>query len=337
MNSNTLQTVNLPECISSCVALASPFELTFGHSFKDVVINYSFYGDINKPTVVILGGISASQYVADTNIEGIFVKGWWDPLVGYEKAVDLRHYSVLSIDYFDGLNGLNKDSSQTPFISTFDQASAIKQVIEQLDIFKVAAIIGSSYGGMVALAFAQKFPEHLEKVITICAGNGSDSRNTALRHLQRSILQLSLESGQANRGLELARSLAMLGYRGANELQQRFPNEIQVEEKQASFPILSYLENQGKKFAGRFNPQRFINLSLSVDLHQINPENINVDCLLIGIEGDLIVAPEQIQALAKEIGHHAQFSSITSDVGHDGFLKEFGQIAALIQTQLGPR
>jgi homoserine O-acetyltransferase/O-succinyltransferase len=327
---------NLAECVSGTIELDSPFRLTFGQELLSAFVSYTLYGDLTKPLVLVLGGISADQYVADTNIEGIFVKGWWDPLVGYGKAIDLNRYCVLSFDYLDGQSGTLKcPLHQDINISTFDQATVINQLMNHLGIDCLAVAIGSSYGGMVALAFAEKYPDRVEQLIAICCNQKSDARNTAIRQLQRDILQFASAAGDNRQGLILARSLAMLGYRGAEELENRFPNQINFDNSEYDFPVVGYLKAQGEKFADRFCSQRFLNLSLSVDLHQIEPTNIKSTCLLLAIQGDLIAPPECISQLSKSIGLNASYSLIQSDVGHDGFLKEFEQISQLIKSRIG--
>ena len=326
----------LPDCISGSFHIEPELELTFGDKLYSTIVSYSVYGDIQKPAIVVLGGISADQYVADTDIEGIFVKGWWDPLVGYNKAIDLNHYSVISLNYLDGRSSAGNFCLDDQLkISTFDQATILNLLLNELKLTSYHAIVGASYGGMVALAFAERFPAKLEQLIVICCTEKSSPRNTALRSLQRQILQLSLKHDDAETGLVLARSLATLGYRGATEIESRFENTICTESKSVDFPVIGYLKNQGEKFADRFCANRFINLSLSVDLHQITPQNISVPCLCIGIEGDLIAPIPSVKQLAKKIGQHAQFSKLKSKVGHDGFLKEFDQLNKLIQSRLG--
>jgi homoserine O-acetyltransferase/O-succinyltransferase len=340
MPSSNHKYINLPECLSGSLELKTPFALSFGQKLPSPIVSYSIFGDLSKQPILVLGGISSDQYVVDCDIEGIFVKGWWDPLIGVGKSINLNHYCVISLSYLDGTGRsdcsleqqLDKNQIQ---ISTFDQAKVIKQLLIHLNIKKLAAIIGSSYGGMVAMAFAARYPELLEQFIAICAHHESDSKNTALRDLQRKILQFCNQAQNPKEGLILARSIATLGYRGEDELQSRFPNQINIAAKTVDFPIVDYLQKQGEKFSERFSVDRFINLSLSVDLHKIEPIQISTKCLLIGIEGDLIAPPKTVKQLSQDIGNNAVYAEISSKVGHDGFLKEFEQLSKLIQSRLG--
>jgi len=325
----------LAECISGSFQLCETLNLVFGGRLKDVSVCYSLYGDINKPAIAVLGGISADQYVADTNINGVFVKGWWDALIGYGKAVDLDQFCVVSIDYFDGQSGeLNNPNDKALKISTFDQAFILKKLLDELQIKSLACLIGASYGGMVGLAFAQKYPKKLQQLIAIGSTEQSSAKNTAFRSLQRQILAFAIKNDDTRQGLILARSLAMLGYRSEDEIESRFANNICVDQQKADFLIVSYLKAQGEKFADRFVARRFIHLSLSVDLHKIDPTKISTDCLCIGIQDDLIAPIKQVKNLVNKIGNHAKFIELKSNVGHDGFLKEFEQLEHLFKSRL---
>lgn len=334
--SASLKSANcLPKCISGTLQIAETIALTFGDKVESIDISYSLYGNINKPAIAVLGGISANQFVADTDVNGVFVKGWWDKLVGYDKAIDLEQYCVVSIDYLDGqsLNWLN-DEDESLKISTFDQAFILNQVLKHLEITKLSCLIGASYGGMVGLAFAQRYPHRLEQLIAIGCTAQSSAKNTAFRSLQRQIINFSLQNNDAKQGLALARSLAMLGYRGEDEIESRFANEICVNQQQAEFPITDYLKSHGDKFADEFCANRFIDLSLSVDLHKIVPRKISVNTLCIGIQNDLIAPIDKVKNLTIQIGNNADFLELKSNFGHDGFLKEFDQLEQILTTRL---
>ena len=328
-------TSHLSKCVSNSLQITETIDLTFGDKIGTTSISYSLYGDLTKPVIVILGGISANQFVADTDIQGTSVNGWWDKLVGYGKAIDLEEYCVVSIDYLDGQSSqwLNPKDDLLK-ISTFDQATILDRVLKHLKIPKLACLIGASYGGMVGLAFAQKFPSKLDQLIAIGCTEQSSAKNTAFRSLQRQILAFAIQNNQEKQGLALARSLAMLGYRGEAELESRFKNQICDKQQSINFPINDYLKSQGDKFANYFNAQRFLNLSLSVDLHKIDPQKISTDCLCVGLQNDLIAPVEQVKKLTSNIGLNAKFAEIKTNAGHDGFLKEFDQLAQLFKSRL---
>jgi homoserine O-acetyltransferase len=339
MNTATKIANSFADCVSGSFQHTSPLELAFGQRLTNTIISYAVYGDINKPAIVVLGGISADQYVADTNVEGIFVSGWWDNLVGYGKAIDLNHFCVISFSYLDGQSSdpqFNRFQGSTSELklSTFDQAQVLSLLLKRLKIEKLSYFIGSSYGGMVGLAFAERYPKQVGQLIAICCTEESSAKNTAYRALQRQIIKFAAANNEVETGLELARSIAMLGYRGSDEIEERFKNQICIESQTIKFPVTGYLNYHGEKFAQKFDPTRFINLSLSVDLHKVNPSKITIPCLCVGIQGDHIAPSEKVEKLAKKLGPHGQYISIESHCGHDGFLTEHQQLIPIIKDTL---
>ena len=79
-------------------------------------------------------------------------------------------------------------------------------------------IVGASYGGMVALAFARTIPAtgraHL---VVISAADRAHPMSTAWRSVQRAIVRYALKHNDGPEGLRLARALAMATYRSADE------------------------------------------------------------------------------------------------------------------------
>src|SRR5215211_506661 len=99
-------------------------------------------GPADAPAVVVLGGISASRHVTATESDPR--QGWWQAFVGPAKVIDTNRFRVLGIDY------LSAGRRNRP-LSTHDQALALAAALDRASIQKVRAIVGASYGGMVAL------------------------------------------------------------------------------------------------------------------------------------------------------------------------------------------
>src|SRR5690606_22014669 len=101
------------------------------------------------------------------------------------------------------------------------QARAIAALLDHLGIARLHAIVGASYGGMVALAFAALFPERVGRVVAIGAAHESHPMATALRALQRRVVRLGLAAGAQREGLAIARGMARTTYRSAVEFARR--------------------------------------------------------------------------------------------------------------------
>jgi homoserine O-acetyltransferase len=199
----------------------------------------------------------------------------------------------------------------------------------------VHAFVGASYGGMVALAFAERYPKRLERVVAISAPHAPHPMSTALRALQRRIVRLGLDTGSERDALAIARGLAITTYRSTTEFGERFAAApLTVTENDATFPVESYLHHHGERFADRWTPSRFLALSLSGDLHRVNPHAIRTPAVVVAAEGDTIVPREQLEYLVNHLGGPAQLVDLPSSRGHDAFLTEPRALGRILDNAL---
>jgi len=292
---------------------------------------YELTGPPAAPLVITLGGISASRHVTST--VGDTSPGWWQNSVGPARAIDTNEYRVLSFDYLDG--GSTERGYPATLVSTRDQADALARVLDRLGVEGVHAIVGASYGGMVALAFAERYPDRVGRLIVISAAHETHPMSTALRAIQRGIVTLGLETDRPHDALVLARALAMTTYRSATEFAQRFATRPDVTtEAHARFPVESYLLHNGEKFARSWSASRFLALSLSADLHRVTPERIRTPTVLVSIDGDTIVPCEQMTQLAARLRGPARLIRLQAVTGHDAFLAEPDLIGPILHNSL---
>ncbi|MBZ0113358.1 MAG: homoserine O-succinyltransferase [Thermoanaerobaculia bacterium] len=286
-----------------------------------------------KPTVVVLGGISAGRHVCDTD-----QTGWWNSVVGPGGAVDSDRFAILGIDFVGG-NGASIGPRQAeggsrvgdwPAVDPRDQSSALVALLDALRIDRVASFIGASYGGAVALAFGEAFPTRVGQLIVLSSAERSHPQTTAYRSLQRGVVRDALSQGDGAAGLRRARGLAMVGYRTADEFLARFSARPIREDGRFRFAVEEYLEARGRDFALRFDPQAFLVLSESLDLHDVVPEKVVVPTHLVAVESDQIVPLEQMVSLRERLGGPCSLHTLQSLYGHDAFLKESVQIGRIL-------
>lgn len=276
-------------------------------------------GPDHAPLVVVLGGISATAHVTASPLDP--TPGWWSDIVGPGKGIDTTRYRVLGVDFLDG--GRAADGRPARTVTTHDQADAVARVLDALGVARAQAFVGASYGGMVGLAFAERYPDRLGRLVAISAPHEAHPMTTALRALQRNIVKLGLESGRARESLALARGLAMTTYRSAREFGERFATTpIAHTPRDATFDVERYLAHHGERFAERWPAERFIALSLSGDLHRVDPARIRVPTVVVAAEGDAIVPEQQLEQLAASIAAPTRFIRLPSTRGHDAFLTE---------------
>ncbi len=292
---------------------------------EELRLGYERIGNPDAPTLVVLGGISAQAHVCAH--DGDPRDGWWERLVGGGRILDTGAFNLIGMDWVGGPGNSSApparaDELAIPAVTTGDQARALGILLDHLGIERVRAVVGASYGAMVALAFGAFLPERADRVVAISGAHRSHPMATALRALQRQIAILGAENGDLRRGLVLARSLAMTTYRSAEEFDQRFAMEPVRTERGFRFEVESYLQHQGETFADRFDLAHFLCLCQSLDLHRIEPGEIRAPTTLVAVREDTLVPLWQMRKLAEGIAAPVELIEVDSPYGHDAFLVE---------------
>lgn len=285
---------------------------------------YELIGRRGAPVVAVLGGISASRHVTASSFDPSH--GWWEEVVGPGRAIDTSRFRVLGIDY--ATIGANSAS-----VSTVDQADRLAAALDEIGARRAHAVIGASYGGMVALAFGVHHPDRAGRLIVISAAHRSDPIATALRHLQRRVVDLGNAAGRERDGIAIARGIAMTSYLTAEHFVERLACDAGDTEALED-RIGRFLKTRGEQFADTWTSDRYNALSLSLDLHSICPESVLVPTSVIAINGDRLVPVEDCRELVRRLGGPAQIIELDSPVGHDAFLGDARRISPFISELL---
>ncbi len=294
------------------------------------LLGHELAGAADAPVILALGGISAHRHVVSHR--DVPTPGWWEGLAGAGRPLDLARCRVLGVDFRDG--GRRADGRPTSVVTTRDQAEAIVAVLDALDIDRLDAVIGASYGGMVALALAEGWPSRVGRLVVISAPHETHPMATALRLAQRRIVEVGLATGRTADCMSIARGIAMTTYRTAREFEERFdatPARIALD---AEFDVERYLRHVGERFVERMPPERFLALSLSADLHRVVPEQIDVRTTVIAAQGDTLVPASQLRALARRLPRLDALVTLRTRFGHDAFLTEPARLGRLLTTAL---
>jgi len=194
--------------------------------------------------------------------------------------------------------------------------------MKQLGVAHLHAIVGASYGGMVALAFAERFPEKVGRLVVISAADRPHPMASAWRSVQRATVKALTARGAPGEGLKLARALAMATYRTPEEFKQRFDGESIRTEHGFKQPVEDYLYARGEAYASTYVPESFVCLSESIDLHRVDPTCIRVPTTLVAVREDQLVPLSDMQSLHENLAGPSEWIEINSLYGHDAFLKE---------------
>jgi len=298
------------------------FALHFGGVLTDVRVAWRLAGATNAPVVAVLGGISAGRKVFAIASDEL---GWWKEVVGPSCALDAHKFRILGIDFLGGSGastGPRPGQSDFPSVSAFDQAALIANLLPKLGVKKIHAIVGASYGGMVALAFAERYPELVEHIVVISAADRPHPMASAWRSVQRATVRALAAHGDGATGLKLARALAMATYRSPQEFKRRFDGEAKRTEQGFRLPVEEYLYARGQAYADSYVPEAFVCLSESIDLHRVDPTRVHVPTTLVAVREDQLVPLSDMQELYARLGGPKELVEMSSLYGHDAFLKE---------------
>jgi len=293
-------------------------------------VAYASYGPEDAPAVMVLGGISAHRFVCGDE-DG--TPGWWPGVVGPGAPLDPRTYRIIGVDYIGGAgaSSVSLHGPEASVVTTDNQADAAKAVLDHLGIEKLHAWVGASYGGMVGLVFGARHSDRLARLLVFCAAHRSHPMATGLRGLQRRIVELAVDAGRELEGLALARQLAMTTYSTPEEFEKRFVSIPTWEEGSPHFAVEKYLKVQGERFIQCFDGRAFAVLSESLDLHDVDPALIRMPTTVVSVDSDTLVPPWLVAEMARRLPGTGRTIRVTSNFGHDAFLKERTVVGRVIR------
>lgn len=338
-------------------------DLEYGARLERVEVAFESYGELNAKAdnaILICHALTGSAHAAGVH-EAQQLPGWWDPLIGPGKAIDTNRYFVLSSNVLGGCYGTTGPSSLNPATgkrynldfprySVRDMVRVQKRLAEQLGIDRFAAVIGGSMGGMQVLEWAAMYPEAVGSIVPVSIGSRHSAWAIGLNQVARqAIISDPAWCGgdypdrqQPEKGLGLARAVAMLSYRSFDSLEAKFGRERVSSERELlshSFEIESYLNYQGVKLVQRFDANTYLYITKAMDDYDLAEgrgrlsqvlQAMTMPALVMGISSDVLY-PEREQRDLAAMLPHAEYNCINSPHGHDAFLIEFPQVAVRLR------
>jgi homoserine O-acetyltransferase len=356
-----------------------------GRSFGPVTIAYETYGELNPEksnAVLIFHALSGSQHVCGFNPEvpGVGPRwneecqtGWWNDFVGPGKTIDTDQHFVVCANYFGGCYGSTGPSSINPdtekeYGGDFPRFTFSDIVDSQLPLFKELGIdrfhaaVGSSLGGMLALNFAARYPQRVNRVVSVACGIESTILTRA--HNLEQILAIENDPNFCNghyydgpaplRGLAHARMISHKTFVSLQTMESRMADKCEQEHDEFSWykimtPLESYLLHQGRKLVRRFDANTYLYLvaawskfHLRKDCGAKEYSEIFSACghqeyLIFSIDSDVCFYPDEQEHLFKQLTDSdvkAEYVTVSSDKGHDSFLLEPELYADTIRAML---
>jgi homoserine O-acetyltransferase len=292
------------------IPIPASFTLASGDRLSEGCVRLRRYGAGDAPHIAALGGISAGRAIFGQG-------GWWNDTFA---RLDLAKVAVLGFDFAP----LGDERVR---ITPLDQARLIEHALNYLDIHRLGAFVGASYGGMIGLALAAQAPERIGELCVISAAHRPAAQALAWRGVQRRMLEFALQHGDANSGLSLARQLAMITYRTSEEFEARFGSGVDAD---GLGEVDRYLIARGDAYGATMGAKRWLSLSEAIDRFAVNPDAVKTSTTVIACSSDQLAPIGDMRALAAALPNLRAFHEVSSLYGHDAFLKEPEQLSGLL-------
>ncbi len=317
--------------------LKKPFVLESGKKLKDLEIAYHTYGALSpkKDNVVwVCHALTANSDVFD----------WWKGLFGDNCLFNPKDHFIVCANILGSHYGTTSPLSQNkvtglPYYLSFpdftvrDLAAAHQVLADHLGLPQIGLLIGGSLGGQQAMEWAIIEPKRIKKLVLIATNAQHSAWGIAFNESQRLAITAdrtfySQSPKGGNKGLKVARSIALLSYRSYGTYAA---TQLEVNaDKKTDFKASSYQNYQGEKLVNRFNAYSYWFLTRAMDSHHVGRRRNSIEdalkqiqarTLVIGILNDVLFPIEEQQFLAKHIPN-ARIAELNSFYGHDGFLIE---------------
>jgi homoserine O-acetyltransferase/O-succinyltransferase len=317
------------------VSLAA-LPLDSGTVLRDARMAYHLDGTIapaRDNVVLVLHALTGSADAA---------ADWWRGVIGDGLALDTQRWAVLAPNLLGSCYGSTGPSALAsapfPALTVRDIARAVALLLDRFRIARVALASGGSLGGMVALELAASFPGRVARSVVFAAPARLGAATVAWSHLQRHALDIG-----GSEGLRLAREIAMLSYRAATGLEARFARRPSTD-GQFPFAVQAWLNAHGERLQARFDAQAYRCLIDAMDTHDLGGGRGGIGERLrasgtqftgVGIQGDIFCPADSVREWVTLAG--GTYRELESLDGHDAFLTERAQVAAILAAALGER
>lgn len=356
------------------------FEFECGESIPNLQMAYETYGEFEGDNAVLIcHALTGSSHVTnrrnvDRNVElpetGGQAKAWWADVVGAGKAIDTTEYYVICPNLPGSCYGTSGPASTNPEtgepygtdfppVTIKDWTRAQRQLLDELGIGRLHAVVGGSAGGMNVLDWMKQYPDDIERAVPIATAPRLDAQCLAIEAIARRAIQTDphWQDGEyygdshPDEGLALARQLGHVMYLSKASMEQRFGRRSAGREaRREMFPpdrgadffpyrdVESYLDYNAEKFVKRFDANSYLYLTRAMDNYDLAAGYESDDAALAAYQGETLVmsftgdwhftvsqAGDIADALRNEDGrvaHHV----VESDHGHDAFLVEPDQV-----------
>ena len=281
------------------------FRLESGKTLSRVRIEYEMYGKMNADksnVILICHALTGDAHAAGFHA-GDKKSGWWNIVIGPNKAFDTEKYCIICSNIIGGCKGSTGPSSidtetgkpygiSFPVLTIADMVNAQKKLVDHLGVKQLFAVAGGSMGGMQVLQWTVSYPKMVKKAIAIATTASSTPQQIAFGAIGRKAITDDPKwnggdyYGKENpaQGLALARMIGHITYLSDASMQKKFGRAQQDEpgpdlskvssetfpDHFSNFQVESYLSHQGNTFTKRFDANSYLYITKAVDFFDLS-------------------------------------------------------------------
>jgi len=338
-----------------------PKELTLKNTAKlgPITLAYETYGQLNDDksnAILVLHALSGDAHAAGFH-EGDKKPGWWDNMIGPNKAFDTNKYFVICSNVLGGCKGTTGPSSidpktnkpfglNFPVVTIEDMVNAQKKLIDHFGIKQLLAVTGGSMGGMQALQWSVSFPEAVKSAIVIATSTSHTAQQIAFHEVGRQAIMTDPDWQKGDyygksvpaRGLAVARMVGHITYMSEKSMENKFGRKLKGKERLgydfgSDFEVAGYLKYRGDSFVQRFDANSWLYISKALDYFDLSEggnlvsvlSGVKSSYLLISFTSDWLYPSYQNKEIVKALkinNKDVTDIEIDSSYGHDAFLVE---------------
>jgi len=341
--------------------------LESGDRLPDVRVAYETWGRLSSSgdnAVLVLHALTGDSHVVGEAGPGHPTPGWWEGLIGPGRPLDTDRWFVVAPNVLGGCQGTTGPSSPAPdgrpwgsrfpFLTVRDQVTAEIALADRLGIDRWALVVGGSMGGMRALEWAVTVPDRVERLLVLASTPYATGDQIAWCAAQLAAVRADAgfrggdyhdaPSGQGpHLGLGVARRIAHTTYRSEAELNLRFGRKPQHGEHPLTgagrYAVESYLDHHADKLVRRFDAGSYVVLTEAMNSHDVGRgrggtvaalHRVTARTAVVAIDSDRLYPVELGREIADAVPEAGPLTVISSPYGHDAFLIETAEVAAVL-------
>lgn len=363
----TVKGIGIVETQYYTFATQDALKLDSGELLRPVTLAYETYGNLNTQktnAILVLHALSGDAHAAGFH-KGADKPGWWDTMIGPDKAFDTDKYFIICSNVLGGCMGSTGPSSinpvtkrpyalDFPIITIKDMVNAQSHLIDYLGIEKLLSVVGGSMGGMQCLQWAASFPHRVKSVIPIATTLKHSPQQIAFGEVGRQAIIADPDWKGGNyyggktpaKGLAIARMVGHITYMSdismGEKFGRRFQNGKRLSKFGADFEVEGYLHHHGDIFVKRFDANSYLYITKALDYFDLSNgktllevfKSITAEFLIMAFKSDWlypVYQSNEILKICKLAGVEATYCEINSTYGHDAFLLEVDEETHLIK------